>query len=337
MSVQLGNSESKVDGSTEVLVVENIWGAAFDELSEHYNVSLEPDLYKDIEALKKRLVGVRAIVVRNKTEVNSEILKAATSLEIVARAGVGLDNIDLKAADEEGVVVVAAIGANARSVGEHALALAFALAREVASLDASVRQGQWDRRLGIELANRTWGVVGLGATGRETAKLAKAIGMEVVGYDPFVTVNSAVAGVDEVVGELRELLQKSDFVSLHIPLTEETSKLVNGQFLSSMRKDAFLINSSRGGLVDEDALFDALEEEMIRGAGLDVRAEEPPGPHPLNSHPRVVHSPHVAGLTEESQVRVTEMLADEIKLVLAGNPATKSVSAHKLPSENSSK
>ena len=161
--------------------------------------------------------------------------------------------------------------------------------------------------------------------------------MEVVGYDPFVTGNSTVAGVDEVVAELRELLQRSDFVSLHIPLTDETAKLVNGQFLSSMRRDAFLINSSRGGLVDEDALFYALEEGMIRGAGLDVRTEEPPGPHPLNAHPRVVHSPHVAGLTEESQVRVTEMLADEIKLVLAGNPATKSVSAHKLPSKNASK
>ncbi len=334
MSVQPRNSKSKVDGSAEVLVVENIWGAAFDELSEHYVVSFEPDLYKDPEALKERLIGVRAIVVRNKTEVDSEILRAATSLEIVARAGVGLDNIDLKTADEEGVVVVAAIGANARSVGEHALALAFALAREVASLDASVRHGQWDRRLGIELANRTWGVVGLGATGRETAKLAKGIGMEVVGYDPFFEGNLALAGVDEVVGELGELLQKSDFVSLHIPLTDETFQLVNSQFLSSMRKDAFLINSSRGGLVDEDALFDALEKGMIRGAGLDVRAEEPPGSHPLNSHQRVVHSPHVAGLTEESQVRVTEMLAGEIRLVLSGIPATKSVSAHKLPHKN---
>ncbi len=333
MSDQPMDSRPKAVESAEVLVVENIWGAAFDELAEHYSVSFDPELYKDPEALKKSLTGVRALVVRNKTEVDSEILRAATSLEIVARAGVGLDNIDLKAADQEGVVVVAAIGANARSVAEHALALAFALAREVPLLDASVRQGEWDRRLGIELANRTWGVVGLGATGRETSRLAKAIGMDVIGYDPFVSGDSKIIGIDEVVVDLKDLLARSDVVSLHIPLTEDTSKLVDGKFLASMRKDAFLINSSRGGLVDEDALFASLEDGTIRGAGLDVRAEEPPGPHPLNAHPKVVHSPHVAGLTEESQVRVTEMLADEIKLVLAGNPATKSVSAHKLPAK----
>lgn len=319
-----------LDTQVDVLVIENIWGEPFDSLSREFTVRYEPDLWSDKKALFRECKSTRAIVVRNRAQVTEDLIAASPNLQIIARAGVGLDNIDIDAAEKLGVVVVAALGANAQSVGEHALAMGFALARDVAGNDARTRQGQWDRRQGMELAGRTWGAIGLGATGRVTVRLAQAIGMEVIGYDPYLSPSNKIEGLTSRVDTVQEILETAQFISLHLPLTEETFGLVDATFLNSMRPDAYLINSSRGGLVDEDALADALDAGKLAGAALDVRIDEPPRGHRLNQHDQVVLSPHVAGVTKESQRRVTEILAEELSLLLRGESSTRSVGLSKI-------
>ncbi len=315
----------------DVLVVEDVWGDAFDESKKRLNFEYNPELFSNEASLKEALKGAKALVVRNRTQVTRELLQGAPKLKIVARAGVGLDNIDLKAANDLGIVVVAALGANATSVGEHAVAMAFAFAKDIVNQSNETKAGSWDRRLGFELAGKTWGVIGLGATGRETARISHAIGIKVFGYDPMVDKDKVIDNVDLRVESIDELLPLCDIISLHVPLTASTKNMVDGAFISKMKKGAFIINSSRGGLVDEDALLAALESGHLGGAGLDVRVSEPPKPHPLNSHKNVIVSPHVAGLTNESQSRITDILASEIEVVLSGSEASYNVGLFKTP------
>lgn len=268
----------------------------------------------------ERLGAARALVVRNATRVDCALLERAPRLEVVARAGVGLDNIDLTATDAAGVVVVSAPGANAPAVAELALGLALSLARRVTELDRECREGAWRRAGGLELAGRTWGVVGLGATGRETARLAAAVGMRATGFDPFVGEDSWPADVARRAA-LEDLLGEADVVSVHTPLTSATAGLIGPAALASMRPGAFLVNVARGGVVDEDALADALESGHLGGAALDVRSSEPPVPGRLEKLRSVVLTPHVAGLTAEAQDRIGAMLADDIRRVLGGEEA----------------
>lgn len=318
-----------------VVVAEDVWGDAFDGLATLYGIELRRDLWQDRDALADAVRAARALVVRNRTVVDRTLLEHAACLEVVARAGVGLDNIDVAAADELGIVVVAPLGANARSVAEHSLALALALARDVVGNDRRVRDGRWDRQLGIELSGRTWGIVGLGATGRALASVVGALGMACVGFDPAVPNDEPLPpGVHERLDTIDQLLGRADVVSLHVPLTPATASMVDARFLASMRPGAYLINVSRGGLVDEEALCDALESGRLGGAGLDVRVEEPPVPGRLERHPHVVLSPHVAGLTHESQEQVTTVLAHNLDLVLGGQEALQAVGAHRRPARS---
>lgn len=286
----------------------------------------------DAEQLRDSVSSAAALVVRNRTIVDRSLLESAPKLQIVARAGVGLDNIDLRSADELGVVVVAPLGANAQSVAEHTVALALALARDVVGNDSRVRAGSWERRYGTELAAKTWGVIGLGATGRALCALASAFGMRVVGYDPVLAEGAPLPpGLTSRAGELGELLASADVVSLHLPLTKETERMVNAGFLAGMRAGSYLINVSRGGLVDEDALADAVDSGHLGGAGLDVRSAEPPKLGRLEASNRVVQSPHIAGLTGESQEAIATALASDIAAVLEGSPASHAVGAHRRP------
>ena len=315
-----------------VLIAEDVWGAAFEDLAASRVVLRRPDAWSDVKELRDSLLSAGALVVRNRTTVDRSLLEAAPNLQIVARAGVGLDNIDLDAADELGVVVVAPLGANAQSVAEHTIALALALARDVVGNDRRVRAGSWERVYGTEMAAKTWGVIGLGATGRAVCALASAFGMRVVGYDPVLAPGAPLpAGLTVRAGELAELLASADVVSLHLPLTESTERMVDAGFLASMRAGSYLINVSRGGLVDEDALGDALDSGHLGGAGLDVRSAEPPKLGRLEGSPRVVLSPHIAGLTVESQEAIVTALASDIATVLGGSPASHAVGAHRRP------
>lgn len=318
------------DGS--VVVVEDVWGQAFGTLAARWEVVRQPEAWREPRELSRLLEGARALVVRNRTAVDRRVLEEASSLELVARAGVGLDNVDLGAADDLGVVVVSPRGANARSVAELALALALALARDVPAHDRAVRAGRWERSQGIELAGRCWGVVGLGATGRATACLARAVGMDVVGFDPYLASSADLEEVGERVQRLRGLLARADVVSLHVPLTPETAGMVGETFLAALKPGALLVNVGRGGLVDERALLGALESGRLGGAGLDLRAEEPPLPGRLEAHPRVVSTPHVAGLTVEAQERISSVLAADIEAVLGGGSASSAVGRWSRPS-----
>ncbi len=298
----------------EVLVLEDVWGPPFDELARRRPTRYAPQLWADRPALLASLDAARAVVVRNRTTVDAELLDAAPSLKVVARAGTGLENIDVAAADDRGVVVVAAAGVNARSVAEHTLALALALARGVAIHDRRLRAGIWQRDLGQEISGRTWGVVGYGATGRAVAQLASAIAGPVLAFDPAVTGNGH--GVTLVT--LDTLLAESDVVSLHLPSTPETRNLFDARLLASMRPGSFLVNVGRGDVLDEAALATCLREGTLGGAALDVRASEPPTPGPLDGLDNVVLTPHVAGLTEQANERIVALLATEVDRVLAG-------------------
>lgn len=332
MGVEVGVQGPGTDrpaGEAEVVVAEDVEGPALDDLATRWSLVREPGAWSDSERLGQLVGGARALVVRNRTQVNRQLLQAASCLQVVARAGVGLDNVDVDGADDMGIVVVAAVGANAASVAEHAVAMVLALARDLVGHDRRVRDGQWVRDPGMELAGRTWGVVGLGATGRATASLAGALGMAVVGHDPFMA-PGPVDGVERL-DDLRQLLRRADVVSLHLAASDDTRGLVDAKFLGAMRQGAVLVNVARGELVDEAALAAALDEGTIAGAALDVRAAEPPGAGGLTGHPRVLSTPHVAGITVAAQLRVVDMIAADVERVLAGGRAVHHVGRHSRP------
>lgn len=318
--------------SDDVVVVEDVWGDGLEALAGAYRVRRAPDAWREPGSLLAAASSARALVIRNRTYVDASLLTACPRLAVIARAGVGLDNIDMGAADEQGIVVTAGMGANAVSVAEHTLALALCLARGVVGHDRKVRAGGWSRTEGRELRGGTWGLVGLGATGTAVARLAAGLGMKVAGYDPFAAGNppSRVRVVP-----LEELLGESDVVSLHVPLTDATRALVDRTFLSQMRSDAYLINVARGGVVDEDALADALDSGLLGGAALDVREQEPPVPGRLEASERTVLTPHVAGLTAAAQDRIVNMLAEDLRRLLDGSEARFAVGRHRRPARSS--
>ena len=311
---------------TDVVVTENVWGRPLEKLSKELSLHRDAEAWQDTEQLAHVLSGARGLLVRNRTQVTRELLSACEDLQVVGRAGVGLDNIDVEAADELGVVVVAPLGANAVSVAEHSLALALALARQLVPLDRASRAGAWDRPPGRELAGRTWGVLGAGATGRACARLARAFGMDVVAYDPYLPADHPeLAELDMPLVTLQEVAASADVVSCHLPGTAETHHLLGASFFAAMRQDSLLVSVGRGEVVDEEALYAALVAGDLGGAGLDVRESEPPEPGGLESLDNVVLTPHVAGITAESQLRILEILADDTRCVLGGGRATSAV------------
>jgi D-3-phosphoglycerate dehydrogenase len=319
-------------GGCDVAVVEDVWGEPFERLSAELTVRRDPQAGQDPARLVEAVRGARAMVVRNRTQVTDELFDAAPRLQVVARAGVGLDNIDLGAADAAGVVVVAALGANAVSVAEHTLALALAVARRIVPLDAATRSGGWDRRPGTELAGGTWGLLSAGATARATGRLARALGMSVLAHDPYVDPTDpelAELGI-RLIG-LEELVAASDVLSVHLPATPATRGLINAELLAQAQPQLILVNCGRGEVVDEEALADALEAGRIAGAGLDVRTVEPPVPGRLETLPSVVLTPHVAGITEAAQQRIAEVLCAEIRAVLGGADAAHAVTKGRRP------
>lgn len=304
----------------DVLVLEGVCGPAIDALERELAVERAAAL-SDAE----RLDDVRALIVRNATSVDRSALASLPALEVVGRAGAGLDNVDVSAAGDRGVVVTYAPTENTGATAEHTLALALAVAHRVCELDAVVRAGGWERRLGAELTGSVWGVVGLGRIGHRVARLAAGIGMRVVAFDPAVDADEMLAAHIEPM-QLAQLLAEARVISLHVPLIPATHHLLGAAELAAMRPDAILLNTARGGLLDEAALADALARDQIAGAGLDVREHEPPRtPDPLAALSSVVLTPHVAGLSREAQGRVTETVAHDVRAVLDGrsprNPA----------------
>jgi D-3-phosphoglycerate dehydrogenase/(S)-sulfolactate dehydrogenase len=307
-----------------ILISEDVWGAPFQKLEGSFPITRNDDLWNNPKELKASLKDVTALVVRNRTKVTEEIIAAAPKLKVIARAGVGLDNIDLKAADAAGVVVVAGLGANAVSVGELTLGLALALLRNVPGHDVATRDGGWVRTPGRELSGLTWGLLGCGATGLATAKLLQGFGCSVIGYDPYAKnlLNIELTTFDDV-------LKRSDVVSIHMPSTAETNGSINAISLALMKPDAIIVNVGRGEVINEADLMAALKAKTIAGGALDVRAQEPPVKGEMEEIPNLILTPHVAGITKESQLRINQILTSNIELVLNSKPATHAVGALK--------
>jgi len=267
-----------------------------------------------------------ALVVRSATKVTADLLAAGKKLRVVGRAGIGVDNVDVGAATERGVLVVNAPTANMMSATEHTFALLLALVRRVAAADASLKAGNWDRKsfVGTELQGKTLGVVGFGRIGQRVAARARGFEMNVLAFDPYLSEEVARRQNVEMV-TLDDLVQRADVVTLHTPLTEGTRNLLNGDRLRAMKEGSLVINCGRGGTLDEDALLELLDSGHLAGAGLDVFAKEPLDDFRLAQHPKVVATPHIGAQTKEAQLRIARDTAEMLLKALDGSLAVTAV------------
>lgn len=263
--------------------------------------------------IEKQIKGFDCVVVRSATKITKEVIDAADKLKLVVRAGVGLDNVDKKAADAKGVVVQNTPEAPSVSVAEMVFSLMFALARNVTAADSSMKNERWEKKKlsGTELWQKTIGIVGFGRIGLEVAKRAKAFGMDVLAYD-VIDIDKACMDTGAKKADLKTIIEKADYITLHVPLIPQTKGMIGAKELKKMKKTAFVINTARGGVIDEKALLDALNAGDIAGAGLDVFESEPPTEWHLVKHPKVVATPHLSSSTEEGQVRVGELTVQKV-------------------------
>jgi len=312
----------------EILVTEFIDPLGLEILEQAGTVRYDPHIWKDAAALRARVRESDALVVRNQTAVTYDLL-AESPIRVIGRLGVGLDNIDVRGARTLGIPVVVARGANAIAVAEYVLAACFHFSRQLADVSQDTREGHWNRTLGgIELYGKTLGIVGLGDIGQRLALRARSLGMRVIASDPAqLWTHWAAMDVNVELRSMDDLLASSDFVTLHTPLTAETRHLINAERLRLMKPTAYLINTARGGIVDETALWQAIQSGVIAGAALDVREKEPPThPDPFTDHPRVLLTPHISGLTAEAQRRTARMVAEDVVRVLRGQEPQAAVS-----------
>lgn len=263
--------------------------------------------------IEKQIKGFDCVVVRSATKITKEVIDEADKLKLVVRAGVGLDNVDKKAADAKGVVVQNTPEAPSVSVAEMAFSLMFALARNVTQADSSMKNERWEKKKlsGTELWQKTIGIVGFGRIGLEVAKRAKAFGMNVLAYD-VIDIDKACKDTGAKKADLESIIESADYITLHVPLIPQTRGMIGAKELKKMKKTAFVINTARGGVIDEKALLDALNVGDIAGAGLDVFENEPPTEWHLVKHPKVVATPHLSSSTEEGQVRVGELTVQKV-------------------------
>jgi D-3-phosphoglycerate dehydrogenase len=262
-----------------------------------------------------------ALIVRGQTQVTAELFSAARRLKVVGRAGVGVDNIDLAAANQHHVTVVNSPLATTQAVAEHVIALMLALARSIPAADTSLKSGLWQKKqfIGIEINQKVLGVIGMGNIGSQVAKLAQALGMQVIGYDPQIPESEITLRGARAVN-LPELLSQSDFITIHVPLGLDTKGLINGESFGAMKRGTRIICTARGGIIDETALLSALESGQVDAAALDVFTKEPPGMSALVSHPRVIATPHIGAQTKEAQHRAANEIAKEVVAALKGEP-----------------
>jgi D-3-phosphoglycerate dehydrogenase / 2-oxoglutarate reductase len=301
-----------------VLVTEKISDAGLDLLRRHYQVDVREELARG--DLAGEIGPYDALVIRSATRVTADVLDAAPHLKVVARAGIGVDNVDVEAATRRGVMVVNAPQSNTISAAEHTMALLLAQARNVPQANTELRAGRWDRDRweGVELAGKTLGLIGLGRVGTLVSQRAQGFGMRVIAFDPYVSAERAKElGVDEM-PTLESLLVQSDFVSIHLPGSPETEGLIGEHQLAMLKPGARLVNTSRGGIVDEDALAKALEEGRVAGAALDVFTKEPATDSPLFGFEQVVVTPHLGAYTAEAQDKAGTAVAEMVRLALEG-------------------
>jgi D-3-phosphoglycerate dehydrogenase len=319
-------------GTLRILVAEAIAPEGVAALEARHAVDVRTGLSPD--ELRGIVADYDALIVRSGVDVDAALIAAGTKLQVIGRAGVGVDNVDLEAATRAGITVVNAPTGNTIAAAEHTIALLLALARRVPAADASLRKGEWSRSKlqGVQLRGRTLGIIGLGKIGMAVAERARGFGMTLLGSDPFVTAEQAsLRGVELV--SLETLLERSDAVTVHVPLTRGTTALIDARAISRMQPGAFVLNVARGGIVDEGALAAALREGRLGGAGIDVFEQEPPTGSPLLDAPNTVLTPHLGASTVEAQVAVAEEIAEQVLDVLDGRPAQYAVNAPLLSAE----
>jgi D-3-phosphoglycerate dehydrogenase len=296
----------------KVLVSDNLSSKGIEILKK---AGLEVDVKTGLksEELKSIIGQYNAIIIRSATKLTADIIEAAKNLKVIGRAGSGLDNVDKAAASKKGIVVMNTPGGNTITTAEHTIALMFAIARRIPQANASMAKGQWEKKkfMGVELFNKTIGIIGLGNIGGEVAKRAQGLGMNVIAFDPFLSEEKAKKiGVKKV--ELSELFKNADFISIHTPLTNETKNLINKDTIKLMKNGVYIINCARGGIINEKDLFDAIEVGKVAGAALDVFEKEPPENNPLVGHEKVVCTPHLGASTQEAQENVAIAIAEQV-------------------------
>jgi D-3-phosphoglycerate dehydrogenase len=319
--------------SYRVLVSDSLSESGLEPLraAEGINVDVKTNLTP--EQLLEIIGDYDALLVRSSTDVNADVLHAGKRLRVVARAGVGVDNINVEAATQAGIIVVNAPTGNVVAAAEHTIAMLLALARHIAQADAHVRSGQWKRNqfMGVEVRDKTLGTIGLGRVAQEVVRRAQGLGMTVIAFDPFVTAEYATQRGVRLV-DMDTLLAESDFLTAHVPLTPQTANLIDRPQMQKMKRSARILNVARGGVINEQALVDAIEAGEIAGAALDVFSEEPlPKDSPLRTSSKIILTPHLGGSTVEAQEQVAEDVALQVIDVLHDRPARYAVNAPIIP------
>jgi D-3-phosphoglycerate dehydrogenase len=316
----------------KVLVKEKIADSGIDLLKANFDVDL--GLEMSDEELAEKIGGYDAILIRSATKLTPELIEKATNLKVIGRAGTGVDNVDIPAATARGVVVMNTPFGNSITTAEHAIALMFALARQLPEADASTQAGKWEKNrfMGVEVTGKTLGLIGAGNIGSIVASRALGLRMKVVAYDPFLTPERAVEhGIEKV--ELDELLRRADFITLHTPLTEQTRNILSRVNLAKTKKGVRIVNCARGGLIDEAALKEGLESGHIAGAALDVFETEPAKDSPLFGTPNFISTPHLGASTNEAQVNVAIQVAEQMSDFLLLGGVTNAINMPSLSAE----
>jgi len=281
-------------------------------------ITYEPEITPD--QIKEKISNFDIVVVRSRTKITKEMIDRATQCKVIARVGVGLDNIDVDAAKAKGIRVINAVEGAMNAVAELVLGLMLSLAREIPRADREIRNGNWLKKelMGSELSGKYLGIVGLGNIGKRLAKLARGLNMNIIGFDVMPIADDFARDVGLIKADIDTLLSSADYISFHVPLTETTHHLVNSTRISTMKKTAYIINTSRGEIIDEDALYNALKEGKIAGAALDVFEKEPAVGNKLATLSNVVCTPHIGAQTKEAQTLAANVIGEKIIMILRG-------------------
>ena len=315
----------------KILITNPIADAGIGILQQCADVDIQPTLTP--EQLRATIGQYEALIVRSQTRVTASIIDAADKLQVIGRAGVGVDNIDVDAATRRGIIVVNSPEGNIISTAEHTIAMLLSLARHIPKADSLLHAGDWSRELkGTEIRNKVLGIIGLGRVGTEVAEMAKGLHMNVIAYDPMISESRAEKlGVQLV--KLEDLSARSDFISIHVPLTSATKGLIGRDQLKSVKPTAMLINCARGGIVDEQALYDSLEQGRLAGAAVDVFSQEPARDNILLKSDRVITTPHLSASTVEAETSSSVDIAEQVVAILRGHPARSPVNVPAISTE----
>jgi D-3-phosphoglycerate dehydrogenase len=308
-----------VQSSVSVLICDSIHQSGIDILKKAgMKVDYKPNILAD--ELLSIVKDYEVILVRSRTRITREVIQVASNAKIIARAGVGLDNIEVKAAEERSIRVINAPEAAMNAVSELTIGNMISLARSISHADREMKKGNWIKKdlMGTELSGKYLGIVGVGNIGRNVGRIAKGLRMNIIGYDPYPIERDYIREVGLIVTDLNTLIQSADFITCHVPLLEETKHLFNAELISKMKPTAYIINASRGGVIDESALYNALCNGSIAGAALDVFETEPPLNNLLIELPNVICTPHIGAQTKEAQQLTAIVIAEKIIQIIRG-------------------